>query len=364
MGLFKRGSVWWMGLTCNGQQVRRSTETTDKKLAQRIFDKVKGEIAEGKWFEHLEGENQTFNDLMDRYMREHSAVNKAPQSYLRDKSIKKHLCKAFGNTVLTDITPKMISEYKVKRRGEGVSPRTVNYELTLMSHAFSFAVKEWEWVNDNPVTKVRKERVHSVMERWLTLKEEAKLLAASSEWLQEIIVFAIHTGLRQGEIINLKWSQIDFRRRTMTIFEQKNRCVDTLPLNETVLHLLSTKAADGSDPNEFVFTYPLQKRIDKSVLIRTFHKAIKKAKIQALRFHDLRHTFATRLVQNGVDLFAVQKLGRWKNTSMVMRYAHHYAESLRPGIEIMDKLKPPVSTILAHKHPDCSKAPYLRLVSS
>lgn len=363
MGLYKRGLVWWMSLNYSGQQVRRSTETTDKKLAQRIFDKLKGEIAEGKWFEHLEGEDRTFNELMDRYMKEHSAVNKAHTSHLRDKAIEKHLRKAFGNLILTEITSRMIAEYKVRRRGEGLSPRTVNYELTLMSHAFNLAIKEWEWVKDNPVARVRKERVHSIMERWLTLDEEKKLLAASPQWLQEIIVFAIHTGFRQGEILGLKWSQIDFRRKTMTIFEQKNRCVDTLPLNATILNLLTEKASNGPDPTDLVFTNHLHKHIDKSVLIRAFHLAIGKAKIQRLRFHDLRHTFATRLVQSGVDLFTVQKLGRWKNTSMVMRYAHHFSESLRAGIEVMDRVSPVFITNLSQQHPDYTKRPNLRLVS-
>jgi integrase len=78
-------------------------------------------------------------------------------------------------------------------------------------------------------------------------------------------------------------------------------------------------------------------RIFPQNLIRSFHRVVKKAGIERLRFHDLRHTFATRLVQNGVDLYRVQKLGRWKSTSMIMRYAHHYAENLRPGIETMDR---------------------------
>ena len=77
MGLFKRGSVWWMSFTYQGKQMRRSTETDDRKLAKRILDKVRGEIAEGKWFEKLPGEHKTFKELMEKYMEEHSARNKA-----------------------------------------------------------------------------------------------------------------------------------------------------------------------------------------------------------------------------------------------------------------------------------------------
>jgi len=344
MGLYKRGSVWWMNFSHNGEQFRRSTETEQKKLAIRIFDKLKGEIAEGKWFPHLEGEDRTFNDLMNRYMKEYSVIYKAPSSHLRDKGLEKHLRSFFGDSLLTQITPNMISEYKLKRRADGVSPRTINYELSLMGHTFNLAMKEWEWVKDNPVMRVRKERVNNKVERWLTLDEEQKLLVSSSLWLREIIIFAIHTGLRQGEIMDLKWSQINFTRKTMIITEQKNRAVDTLPLNATVLDLLANKVPGVLDPDKRVFVNHLGNRIGSSVIIRAFHLAEKKAGIKKLRFHDLRHTFATRLIQNGVDLFTVQKLGRWKNTSMVMRYAHHYSESLRAGIEVMDSLKAPIIT--------------------
>lgn len=365
MGLYKRDTVWWMSFTHNGKQIRRSTETEDKKLAIRIFDKLKGEIAEGKWFEHLEGEYYTFNNLMDRYMKEYSAINKAPKSHLRDKGLEKHLRRFFGDKFLTQITSKMISEYKSKRREDGVSPRTVNYELTLMGHAFNLAIKEWEWINDNPVMRVRKERVNNKIERWLSLDEEQKLLAASPVWLQEIIIFAINTGLRQAEIMDLKWSQVDFKRRTIVILEQKNKSVDTLPLNATALAVLSRKLPCVlKEPDKLVFVNHLGKRIGSSVLIRAFHRAEKKAGIKKLRFHDLRHTFATRLVQNGVDLFTVQKLGRWKNTSMVMRYAHHCPESLRAGIEVMDTLKPPIITNLSQEHTDNCPKPRLMLVNN
>ena len=124
------------------------------------------------------------------------------------------------------------------------------------------------------------------------------------------------------------------------------------------------KAPRVIKPDKLVFINHLGNRIGSSVLIRAFHRAEKKTDIPKLRFHDLRHTFATRLVQNGVDLFTVQKLGRWKNTSMVMRYAHHCVESLRTGIEVMDTLKPSVITNLSQEHADNRPKPHLRLVSN
>ncbi|HPK54127.1 MAG TPA: tyrosine-type recombinase/integrase [Smithellaceae bacterium] len=363
MSLYKRNSVWWMSFSLNGKQLRRSTETEDRKLAQRIFDKLKGEIAEGKWFERLPGEGYQFRDLMKKYMAEYSAVNKAASSHKRDKSIVTQLERVFGDYYLTEITPAMISDFKVKRRADGVSPRTINYELTTMSHAFNMAIREWGLVSDNPVKKVRKERVSNYIERWLTVEEEKKLLQASPKWLQDIIVFAINTGLRQSEILDLKWSQVDMQRRTVTIFEQKNRCVDTLPLNATVTRLLQVKRCASMQSDVYIFPNTLNQRKENRVLITAFHKALKRAGITKFRFHDLRHTFATRLVQNGVDLYKVQKLGRWKNVTMVQRYAHHYPESLRSAIEMIDGFRKPIITILSHSQKNRVRQSSLRLAN-
>ncbi|MGA2553260.1 MAG: site-specific integrase [Smithella sp.] len=216
----------------------------------------------------------------------------------------------------------------------------------------------------NPVSMVHKERVNNTIERWLTLDEEKKLLFSSPRWLQEIIVFAINTGLRESEILDLKWSQVDFDRRTMIILEQKNRGVDTLPRNETALNVLLSKNEAEHTATGLVFTNPKKERIGTSHLIKSFHKAIKRSGIAKLRFHDLRHTFASRLVQGGADLFSVQKLGRWKNTSMVMRYAYHQPESLRSAIEVMDKVGNGIIANLSQSPKNQSGKQFLKVITN
>jgi integrase len=351
MGLFKRGQTWWMSFTYRGRQVRKSTETSNKKLAEKIYHKVLGEIAERRWFEKLPGEEKPFTEMIAKYLKEHSARNKTPKSHDRDRQLANHLIRFFGDSMLTEITPRSISEYKVRRRDEGASPRTINYELALMSHAFNIAIKEWEWLKDNPVRKVSRERVNNIIERWMTYEEEQKLLNASIEWVQPILILGIETGLRQDELLNLRWSNVDLFRKTLTILEQKNKGKDTLPLSEKAIEVLKARAKVRSIHNDLVFFNRNGNRIDARNLLRAFYSAIKKAKIENLRWHDAtRHTFATRLIQAGVDLYTVQKLGRWKTTQMVMRYAHHYPESLRRGVEILDKVRKEFSTNLAQSN--------------
>jgi len=363
MALYKRGSVWWMSFTHDGRQFRQSTETEDKVLATRIFDKLKGQIAEGKWFEKPPGENYTFGDLMEKYMAEHSAVNKAASSNKRDKSLAAHLIKVFGDYYLSDIKPAMVSDYKVQRRGEGASPRTIQYELTLMNHAFNMAILDWEWIEVNPLKKVKKEKMNNSIERWLTLEEEKKLLNASPKWLQDIIVFAINTGMRQSEILDLKWSQVDMDRGTIIILEQKNGGVDTLPLNETAIRVLKERYNHSLSQSDIVFPSNNGTRMSNRNLFRAFVNATDRAKVIKFRFHDLRHTFATRLVQGGVGIYEVQMLGRWKNASMVRRYAHHNPESLRPSIEVMDGFKEAFITNLSQSQKNRDYKPPLRLIT-
>lgn len=229
----------------------------------------------------------------------------------------------------------------------GAAAKTLNDELDLLGHAYKLAEREWDWATNNPVQKIAKEKVRNLIERWLTPEEEQRLLAASPTWLQEIIVFALHSGMRRGEIMNLHWSHVDLARRTLTILEQKNGARDTLPVNDTAMAVLQTRAAVRTSNTEAVFLNGAGHPRNARNLLRAFYPAMRKAGITRFRFHDLRHTFATRLIQAGVDVYTVQKLGRWKTISMVLRYAHHEPESLRSGAEVLDRLRRENSTKLA-----------------
>ena len=109
-----------------------------------------------------------------------------------------------------------------------------------------------------------------------------------------------------------------------------------LPLNGKAMEILKARSSVRQLREGYVFLNQNGGRINATNLIRAFRTVCDKARVTRFRFHDLRHTFATRLVQAGVDLYTVQKLGRWKSISMVERYAHHCPESLRPGVEALD----------------------------
>jgi integrase len=343
MGLVKRGDVWWMYFTYQGQQVRKSTGTVDRRLADAILSKVKVQIVEGQYFEKAVAQSHTFTELMDRYEQEH-VLRK-----LRHRGVKgymNNLRAFFGDRTLADITPKLIVAYKNKRYEDGKAPATINRELANLKKAFNLALREWEWCHQNPVTRVSMEKENNKRDRWLSEDEESRLLTACAPWLHDLVTFALHTGMRMGEILELTWRGVDFTRRTVTVLRSKNGERRTIPVNETVLRVLKEKTKVRSLASDLVFCSKAFTPMESGHLRRSFRLALSKAKIEEFHFHDLRHTFATRLVQAGIDLYKVQQLLGHKSPIMTQRYAHHYPESLRDGVEILDRPRKS-STVLA-----------------
>jgi integrase len=324
-----------MNFVYKGKQLRRSTETANKKLAEKIYAKTLAQVAEGKWFQKPQGENITFREMMQRYESEKfsemaSSGKRGCKSYLNG------LVEFFGDYNITEITPRIINQFKLQRKAQGRKPATINRQLTIMSSAYNVAIREWEWLDNNPLKRVSSEKVNDARDRWLTYDEEAMLIAACPSWLREIVLFALNTGMRQGEILSLTFKGVDLSRRTVTVFKSKNGDRRTIPVNKNVMELLKTKAKVWSLKTDLVFYTISHTPYLPSNLRRGFNKAVKNAGLEDLRFHDLRHTFATRLVQAGIDLYKVGKLLGHRDIRMTQRYSHHCPESLRDGVEILD----------------------------
>ena len=333
--MFRRGGVYWTSISYKGKRIRKSLETADKKLAQSIEAKIKTEIVEGKYFEKPVGDNKTFTDMMEKFMKEH-APKVSGNTRLSYSASLKHLSTYFGDLKLLEITPKKISDYKVLRYGEEAKPATINRELAMLSKAFSLAFKEWEWIKENPVSKVPKEKENNERDRWLTDEQERRLLENAPQWLIDIIVFDLHTGLRQGELLSLQWDRINLFRRTIIIQESKSGKPRTLPVNQIAFDILDERSKIRNIMNDLVFVSNAGSKIDRHNLRRSFNIAIKKAGIHDFHFHDLRHTFATRLAQRGIDIYKISKLLGHHSIEMTQRYAHHCPDSLKDGVQILE----------------------------
>ncbi|MDP6923558.1 MAG: tyrosine-type recombinase/integrase [Candidatus Scalindua sp.] len=335
--MFKRkdSGLWWMSIRHNGRRIQKSLGTADKRLAKAIEAKVRVEIIEGSYFQKPIGNNKTLKEMMEKFMMEHSPTVSENMQKSYENSLKS-LMLFFGNANLMSISPKMISRYKMSRKGDGVKPATVNRALSMLSVAFNVAIKEWEWLSDNPVSKVSKEKERNKRDRWLSEDEERRLIENSPEWLSEIIVFSLNTGLRQGELISLEWSRVNVFRKTILITEAKNGEQRTVPLNKNALDVVVKKSKVRNLENDYVFLNRDGGKINPISLGYSFRKSLEKTKITDFRFHDLRHCFATRMAQRGIDIYKISKLLGHMDIKMTQRYAHHSPESLRIGVEALE----------------------------
>ncbi len=336
-GLYLRGNTYWMSFTANGKAYQRSTGTGDRKLAEKIRAKVTTQIAEGKWFEIDVARQHTFEDMTDKFLNEHCKFNRTPSTYKRYKDAVRLLEPYLSGLTIDKITSNLVNHAKNDLLQKGYKKATVFLTIRMLSKMFNLAIKEWEWCNLNPVSKVTLGKPNNEVDRWLTYEEEQKLLSGMSGWMQEICLFALNTGMRQNEILSLKIHNVNLFNRTVTVAKENSKTKEArvIPLNSVALEILKKRLSTPSISG-YVFYEKTGQKIDQFSFANLFKHYVKRSEITHCRFHDLRHTFATRLVQSGVDIYKVSKLLGHSDISTTQRYAHHYPESLRNSVEILD----------------------------
>jgi integrase len=321
MALYKRGGspYWWVKFTVNGERVQRSTETTDRKAAARLLAQWQTEV----WNREYLGVSPShlWEEAVLRYLREtvHKASRKTDEVHLR------WLHPFLEGRELLSINRDRIEVLISAAQAEGASNTSVNRRLEVLRAILRKARDEWEWIDRAP--KVRMLREPLGRERYLREGEILALLRELPEHQRSLMVFGLATGLRQGNIKRLRWAHVDLANRFLFVpaAEAKARRPIGVPLNATALGVL--KAQQGKHL-EFVFAY--RGKPIRQVSTKSWRAALKRAGLEDVRWHDLRHTFASLHAQNGVPSHALQQLGAWNTSEMVRRYAHLSVEHLRP----------------------------------
>ncbi|MFI5091984.1 MAG: tyrosine-type recombinase/integrase [Candidatus Acidiferrales bacterium] len=269
----------------------------------------------------------TFGEFGERYM-EHAKVNK--RSWLRDQQMLEHLCAFFGKErPLAEVAPVDIEGYKVHRRVK-VSGSTVNRELALLKRMFNLAITWDLFLAANPVRKVKFFREFNIGLRVLNPEEEKNLLQSASPYLQDLIRFALNTGLRIGEIFSLRWSNVDLNRGILAVFAAKTEKIREVPINSETRQVLEAWWLGKKSEVVFYNSGTGKPFVD---LKAGFALACGKAGISGVTWHTLRHTFASRLVNSGVDIVTVKELLGHSSLSVTMRYAHTNIDSKRAAVE-------------------------------
>ena len=336
----KNSLYWWSSFTdADGKRVRRSLGTTDRKEAEVLEAKWKVEIYNAtNWGKQID---RSFDDLMLDYL---TATKDTKRSWERDVRCAKQLRAVLGGRLMSDISPKDIWGYQTKRKQDGVKPVTINRELAYLSTAINFANRHWEWDLSNPVKGRKLSNVESTRTRWLTHAEADRLLeAASSEpkapHLSDFIRLALFTGARRGELLGLEWSRVDIRANVIHLeaVHTKTGIPRSIPLHkETRQALIGRQRFRASFCPDASFVFVNHKGCPIRSIKRSFATACRRADIADFRIHDLRHTFATWCVTDGVSLLELRLLLGHSTIKMTERYAHLAMGNLKSAVDMLE----------------------------
>lgn len=312
MGIFKKGENYYIDYYVNGKR-KREKIGPNKTLAKKALDARRGEIVREKYKLPSRKKPILFEEFAKMYL---DHIRGYKKSASRDALSIKRLTKKFGGERLNGIHQFLVDAYKVERRKE-VSAASVNRELACLKHMFNMAIN-WGYAETNPVRGVKFFKENNQRLRYLSQEEARALIEACAPHLKPIVIVALNTGMRRGEIFDLKWKNVDFRNRLIRVIETKNNESRIIPMNDAVYEVL--KEQKKTSKTELVFANKWGKRYDT---IKTgFQSELKRAGIRDFRFHDLRHTFASNLVMAGEDLVTVKELLGHKSIQMTMRYSH------------------------------------------
>jgi len=311
----KDGTTSWYYDFMHDRVRYRGVGGTTKTQALRALEKKRNEVLNDEFGISVKVKNPKIEKFAETYLlrRRHLRSRK------RDALSVRTLLVFFKGKFLSSIMPSDVEDYIGKRREDGVSNATINRELSCLKRMFSLAIK-WGEAKRNPVKEVDFLEEPPGRTRFLSEEEAQCLIEISSGHLKPIVMTALNTGMRLGEILSLKWDQIHIDavlEPYIEIAETKNNKKRFVPLNDDMVDLMESLKNNNS---RFVFLGVRGEPL-KSVT-KPFANALKRAGIKDFKFHDLRHTFASHYVMNGGDLLALKEILGHSNLKMVERYAH------------------------------------------
>jgi len=324
---------YYIDYQINGRRVRKTIKGARTRTeAVRALNSEIADVLRGKYSWKKDNSRITFAEMAELFLEKYSKVNKRSWK-TSDWVYLRRLNPYFGSEKLLDISTQGIEEYKSKRLSTGIKKSSVNRELSCLRKIFNVAIA-WGYASENPVRKVKFFSENGCFrERILMEDEEDRLLDACPSYLRPIVMVALHSGMRKGEILKLKWKDVDLDEGEIKVTESKSGKARILPVNSTLRGLLlGLKSQNGQ--SEYVFENPKTGKpfLD---LKRSFSGACRKVGIENLRFHDLRHTFASRLVKKGADLMIVKELMGHSSVVTTQRYTHSQAKEKMAAVETL-----------------------------
>lgn len=336
-GLRYRVQVRLKGSRPVGAYFKRKTD------AKKWATQTEAAIREDRYFQESEAKKHTLAELVDRYLRD---VNPRKPRSMKDRE--HHLLwwrAQLGHLRLSDVTPAVLVEQRdalhsgTTVRGRQRGAGTTNRYLASLSHAFTVAVREWEWCHENPCRKVGRVQEPQGRVRFLSSEEQDRLLeackASSHRLLYPLVLLALSTGARRGELLGLRWDAIDFERRVIRLEHTKNGDRRALPLVGPALEVLRELSRVRRIDTTLVF--PSRGGADPAAVENAWKHAVEKAGLEDFRFHDLRHTAASYLAMSGATPAEIAEVLGHRTLAMVRRYAHLSADHVAGVVARMNE---------------------------
>jgi integrase len=335
-------------LGVDGRRRREKTTATTKEEANALLRMKQSEITRATLLgvRSVDAiQPKTFSDFIEEEYLPHCKATHTATTYANSDQVRARILKPFfGAMLLRAVTSGDVQRYVDKRttqpafhRGRSVRPATINRELGFLSGIFSEAERRG-YVERNPVRGIALLPERNDKLRWLTEEEEGRLLAYCPTFLRPIVLLAIHTGMRRGEILNLKRVDLNFKDGLIRVADTKNHKVRYIPMNVKAREILDQTPEVLGVPFVFVNPESGDRYVDTT---HAFLRACRCAGITGLRFHDLRHTFASRLAQAGIPLNNIRELMGHGSMQMVLRYAHLSPNCLREAVAVLDRVENP-----------------------
>lgn len=340
--LRKDGKVSYRARVVQHGKLRTKTFANEYK-AKIWGQKLEPMLREDPSLLYLETNKLTFGEFIDRYIEKELPKN--PKSLEKAKLHllwwKKHLAKQLlccvNAPMLAELRDLLMTE--MTYRGTLRSSSTTNRYLASLSKAFNIAVKEWNLLKENPFKKITRPKEGKGRDRFLEKEEIQVLLAAckkvNSDHLYAFVLFALSTGARKGEVLNLEWCDIDFQRSIATFRETKNGESRSVSLNPNLVSLLRSERMKRPIFSRFVFPSKDGKR---PADIRTaWEAAVKLSGLKDVTIHTLRHTCASHLAMAGVSPLVIKTILGHKTLQMVIRYSHLNTSSTMEALNRMNE---------------------------
>ena len=351
--MFKRGKIYYERFRFpDGSQKRICLKTEDLDLAEKMKAKITTDIFMDRHFGTKQlREKRNVREMMTQLLDLEDG-DKADDTTKTYASLKKGICENFGDLMLDEVTPEIISTYRAKKRLTNIKESTINTKLSFFKRYWDKARTKYNWTDNNPFKDINTPRSLVERNRCLTDEERIKLIDGLSQskylWLRDYVLVACDTGLRRKNMCQMTWwKNVDLQQKTLhfTASEMKGKKPHSMIMTDQVFDILSErKKIFGGEGT--VFLNSMGNPVNRGSLSTSYTKLLRKFGITDFHLHDMRHDFCSQLALNGAELYDIAGMAAHSNIQQTMRYVHLMPARKKKAVEILNnRPKPKLSGV-------------------